>query len=67
MLARDGQVGHGGRGPGDVHGGRAAVDAVLDEAGNPVVRLEGFRCAQLTGETDRQHPGLVVLTRQELA
>ena len=46
---------------------RAACDAVFDDVGHSVERVEGPRRAQLAREADRQHPGRLVLAGQELA
>ena len=40
---------------------------VFDDVGDSVVGLVGPRRAQLTRKADRQHPGRLVLTRQERA
>ena len=67
MLARDGEVGNGGRGSGDAHFEWAVGDVVFDEVGNPVVGLVATWRAHLACKADGQHPGRLVLAGQERA
>ncbi len=62
-----GEVGDGGRGSSQVCRQRLARDGPVDDLGDALVRGVGLRCAQLSGEADRQDPGLVILAGQDLA